>query len=93
MAAALQVPSEMVVGDELTIAGTGFAVTHAYTAVITLPGPYQPSLTIKGTTDGAGAIDGSASAVLTPGSEGIAKISVNDGTSTVVANCEIFRSL
>lgn len=93
MAAALQAPAQAIVGDALSIQGTGFALTHAYTAVVELPGPNQPSLTLKGTTDGAGALDLTAVAALNPGNEGICTVTVNDGTSTVVAEVEIFRSI
>lgn len=93
MAAALQLPAEMVVGSELVIAGTGFANTTAYTAIVDLPGPNAPSITLKGTTSGAGAVTATAVATLIPGNEGIANITVSDGTSTVKGTVKISRSI
>jgi hypothetical protein len=93
MAAALQVADQMIVGDELVIAGTGFANSTAYTAQITLPGPDAPSITLKGTTTSGGALAGSDEATIIPSSPGVCSISVSDGTSTVAASIEIFRSV
>jgi hypothetical protein len=50
MAAAIQIPTDLIVGSELVIAGTGFANATAYTIDIGLPGPAQPSVKLKGTT-------------------------------------------
>jgi len=93
MAAALQIADEMIAGDELVIDGTGFANTTAYTAQITLPGMDTPSLTLKGTTSGAGAIDSTDVATIIPSAPGVCKISVSDGTSTVDASINIFKSV
>lgn len=93
MAAALQVADQMVVGDELVIAGTGFANSTAFTAVIGLPGPNSPSITLKGTTSAGGAVTATDVATIIPGNEGICSISVSDGTDTVADSTEIFRSI
>ena len=93
MPAAIQLPTEIVVGSELVVAGTGFANTTAYTIDIGLPGPNQPSLKLKGTTSGAGAVTATAVATVIPGNEGIANITVSDGTSTVKGTVKISRSV
>lgn len=93
MAAALQLDSEMVVGDALKLDGTGFADSHAYTIDLTLPGPAQPSITLKGTTSAGGAITGSDVATIIPGNEGILHVKANDGTSTVEGDVQVFRSV
>lgn len=92
MAAALDALADMSVGDTLKVTGTGFALTHAYTAVVKLPGPGQPSITLKGTTSGAGAVDTSAVADLQVGHEGEVEVTVNDGTSTVVETVRVWHS-
>lgn len=93
MPAAIQLPTDIIVGQELVIAGTGFANTTAYTIDIGLPGPSQPSLKLKGTTSGAGAITATGVATLTPGAEGVCSVRVSDGTSTVSGTVKIHRSV
>lgn len=92
MAAALQVTASQGKRDKLTIAGTGFAATHAYTATITGPVPQSPDLVLKGTTDGSGDFDLSDVVSIVPNSPGIIKVSVNDGTDTLESTVEVFDS-
>ena len=93
MAAALQVADQMICGEELVIDGTGFANTTAFTVDLTLPGIGAPSITLKGTTSGAGAITGSDVATVIPSAEGIITVKASDGTSTVTSTVEVFRSI
>lgn len=90
MAAAIQVASSINKRDQLTIAGTGFAVTHA--ATIDVTGPAFDGTTIHEdlTTSGAGAV--TSGLKLTFNKPGIVKVVVSDGTDTLTQDVEVFDS-
>jgi hypothetical protein len=75
------IPAEAKVGTPMSIAGTGFLVTHAITITISHNGIANATWTT--TSDGSGnwAFPGS----YVPQREGIYVISATDGTSTITA--------
>lgn len=89
MAAALQLLSEVNVGDEVVIKGTGFANSTAYTVNISKDG--NNDVKFQGTTSGGGAVDTTNELTITAGSEGIIYVSVTDGTSTVKGQIPVWR--
>lgn len=91
MAAAIDVPSEVNVGDPLVVTGTGFETTQAFTIGIHSSGAGGSNLTLKGTTSGGGAFDSSDIADLTMDHEGEVTVTVDDGTNTVVGKTSVWR--
>jgi len=89
MAAALTVPSTLGRGSSLTVTGTGWALTHAFTVRITSI-EESADVTFNGTTDGSGNL--SLPGVFAPQVPGTYTVSANDGTSTVNATCTVSTS-
>lgn len=92
MAAALQVVASQGKRDALVVKGTGFADTQAFTVKVSGPTTSSPDITYGGTTSGAGAIDTTGALEIVPNNGGIMTVTVDDGTTTVVTEVEVFES-
>lgn len=90
MAAALQLPDLLNKGDQLIVEGTGFAITTAYTVIISKRGSGFTAV-FKNTTSGGGAVDTTNKLSLIMDSEGVLDVSVSDGTSTVTGQIPIWH--
>jgi hypothetical protein len=90
MAAALVVPAQIMRGQNENITGTGWAITTPIALTISNPDQTEDIIVTK-TSDGAGAIDFSTVLKFAPEHPGIWKFSATDGTSTVVAQTQVFE--
>jgi hypothetical protein len=90
MAAALVVPAQTMRGSTEAITGTGFAITTPIVLTISNPDATE-DITVTKTSDGAGAIDFSTILKFAPEHSGVWKFSATDGTSTVVAQTQVFE--
>lgn len=93
MSAALVVPAQLIVGAPLTVTGTGFDISEEID--LTIANPEETlGIVLKVTSDGAGAIDISTVAVVTPQREGTYTVSSvdPDGGGVVKATCAVFAS-
>lgn len=90
MAAAIVVPDSVVVGTPITLTGTGFANTTAYTAEFSNPEETGHAV-FKGASSGGGAIafatDGG---VFTPQVGGVFTVRVVCGSDTLESACQVF---
>lgn len=89
MAAALQLPTEANVGDDIVIEGTGFEDSTAYTVVVSGLGSF--GIKFGGTTSGGGAVDTTNKLTITPNEPGNLEVTVSDGSSTVSGTIQIWE--
>ena len=72
------------VGQPMTVTGTGWAASHAFTVVIE-----QLGVTVHGNTDASGNLTTAGIADLVPQTDNPLDITVSDGTTTLSEHIEV----